>query len=481
MEFWQLVLAILGVVGPVIGVVWSIIAFFKGRQRLLLTYEVETDTDLVSIRRDQGENIEVRLDGQVVEQVRIHGIKFKNAGTVPISFDGTINKKSFDKPFGVRFPRGSVIRAGIEQISPGIIPDRDKIKDHVLLDADKQRVTFTDITLNPEEWIKLKALTNGKVKHTVEGHLTGALGGAGIKEFAPSQPRSPRWALIPIGLVLGIFIAFTFNPIATFVSGNCTFGTLNITGSSAFAEDIAKYAQQYQTSCFVANISVHASSSQLGLDEIKRGEYQIGNSDFSAPLPLYSDLQDHPVAAIVFVLVANKSVNITSLTRSQLLNIFTGKTTDWKDITGGQSQPITIINRTADSGTYTALKDSVLSRVDPLNAPKSIPVSRSDQVVPTVADTPGALGYVEEGIAIQPSNVSKVTMLGIDGMSPAPGLVASNAYPFWSIEHMYTKGKSVGLTESFIRYVQNHLETTDSLVKLDAISKDALRMKGYSE
>src|SRR5262249_45231289 len=161
------------------------------------------------------------------------------------------------------------------------------------------------------------------------------------------------------------------------------------TGSSAFADEATEYAQQYQKNCFFASISVHSSSSLLGLDELDNGTSQIANADFPAPLPKYAHFQDHSIVVIVFVLIVNKSVNITSLTRSQLLDIFTGKITDWKDITG-QSLPITIVNRTSDSGTYKVLKKYVLGDADPLKASKSLPVPRSDVVVPTVQNTPGA-------------------------------------------------------------------------------------------
>jgi phosphate transport system substrate-binding protein len=476
MQVWELVIAIISAIATIIGIVWAIIADRRGRQHLLLTHELETDTSLVSVKRDQGEDIEVKLDGQVVEDVRIYGLKFRNVGTDPITFN-VKNTGSFDQSFGIRFRNSAIIRAGIADSSPGIITDATTIKDHILLDASKNLITFTNITLNAEEWIKLKVLTHGKAKYTVEGHLTGARGN-GIRESVPPRRFIPNWMLASISVAVGVLVTLVSVLSVPIARGDCAFGSLDITGSSAFANEVTEYAQQYHGNCALASITIHPSSTLLGLSDLESGKYQIADADFSAAsFSRFSDLQDHQVGVIVFVLVANKSVKVTNLTHSQLVSIFTGKITNWKDITG-QPQPIIIINRTNDSGTYRALKNYVLGGVDPLNVPGSIPVSRSDLVVPQVAQTPGALGYVEAGIAAQPSNVSQVTMLAIDGISSAPGQVENNTYPFWSIEHMYTKGEPGPLARSFIRYVQDHSETTDSLVRLGAMSQGALQMRG---
>ena len=48
---------------------------------------------------------------------------------------------------------------------------------------------------------------------------------------------------------------------------------------------------------------------------------------------------------------------------------------------------------------------------------------------------------------------SALIILSIDGNPPTPTSVESNAYIFWNIEHMYTKGPATGLAQSFINYM----------------------------
>ena len=54
-----------------LGLGFAIWSYFKSKQRKLITYEFEDkNTNVVSIDRDKGEQIEIFLDGKQVEEVR---------------------------------------------------------------------------------------------------------------------------------------------------------------------------------------------------------------------------------------------------------------------------------------------------------------------------------------------------------------------------------------------------------------------------
>lgn len=48
--------------------------------------------------------------------------------------------------------------------------------------------------------------------------------------------------------------------------------------------------------------------------------------------------------------IVNKDVGVKDLTKQQLIDIFTGKTTNWKDV-GGPDEDIVLVTRPTSSGT----------------------------------------------------------------------------------------------------------------------------------
>ncbi len=99
------------------------------------------------------------------------------------------------------------------------------------------------------------------------------------------------------------------------------------------------------------------------------------------------------------------------LSQSQLADVFLGKLRDWKDL-GCPSRPITVVHRSDGSGTTKAFTSS-LSCFSPewkrrLGSGKSVPwpvgvgAKGNEGVAGTIANTPGAIGYVNQAFVRAP-------------------------------------------------------------------------------
>lgn len=65
-----------------------------------------------------------------------------------------------------------------------------------------------------------------------------------------------------------------------------------------------------------------------------------------------------------------------------------------------------------------------------------------------MSQTPGAISYLSFAYVD-----SSVKSLRLNGFKANAKNVATNDWPIWSYEHMYTKGKPDGLTKEFLDYV----------------------------
>ncbi|VBB06384.1 Hypothetical protein LUCI_1615 [Lucifera butyrica] len=230
----------------------------------------------------------------------------------------------------------------------------------------------------------------------------------------------------------------------TQISGNIT-----ASGSTALQPLAEKAAQQFGQKNPNAKVIVQGGGSGTGLTQVAQGAVQIGDSDIFAEEKSginAGELVDHKVCVVGFATVVNKKVTIDNLTHQQLLDIFTGKITNWKEV-GGPDLKITIVNRPASSGTRATFKKYALKGAEEATG-IGLQSDASGTVLKTVAETDGAVSY----LALSYVNDS-VKALKLDGVEPTVANITSGKYPIWSYEHMYTKGQPTGLTKDFLDYM----------------------------
>ncbi|GHO86799.1 phosphate ABC transporter substrate-binding protein [Dictyobacter formicarum] len=262
---------------------------------------------------------------------------------------------------------------------------------------------------------------------------------------------------------------------------NCVSGTLGTGGSTALGPLVQAAAKSYQSQCSGANITTQLTGSGAGLKGVHEGGLQVGNSDNFVSLkknPEYSDLTDNQVAVVIFSVIINKDVTgVTNLTSEQLKGIFTGKITNWKQV-GGPDLQIAVISRPSGSGTRNTFSKYVLGGMDEsVSGANHSTAKTSGDVAANVQSKSGSISYD----TIDFAKKNNLTTVKIDGQEPTQDNVKTNAYKFWNIEHMYTKGAASGLAKSFIDYVKSadaaSLRQQYGFMEISALSSDALAAK----
>jgi len=224
-------------------------------------------------------------------------------------------------------------------------------------------------------------------------------------------------------------------------------GTITAVGSSALQPLVEAAAEQYTADHPGAVINVQGGGSGTGLSKISEGAVDIGNSDIFAEEKDGIDaskIVDHKVAVVGMGPVVHPETGVEDVTTEELIDIFTGKITNWKEL-GGKDQDIAVINRAQGSGTRATFETFGLQGKEPVEAQEQ---DSSGTVRKIVSETPGAISY----LAFSYFDDS-VTALKVNGVSPTQEEVETNNWEIWAYQHMYTNGEADGLAKELIDYI----------------------------
>ena len=245
-------------------------------------------------------------------------------------------------------------------------------------------------------------------------------------------------------------------------------GTLKLNGSSALLPLMQLAADWYQAKHPGVYFVVAGSNSGAGRRLVCEGTIDLGTSDVPLTTAEQTKLNcsnavQIPVAIQAFAPVANQRGpgKLTSLTKAQLVDIFSGKVANWKDL-GGDDQAIVLINRVPGSGTRANMTKYLFDGDDSKYA-TSILEDDNTAVEQAVRETPGALSYL--GLAYLSNPALRV--LGIDNMSPTKETIQAGGWPIGGPGYAITKGQPSALARDFLAFLTSpEFQNSDAFRRL---------------
>jgi phosphate transport system substrate-binding protein len=232
-------------------------------------------------------------------------------------------------------------------------------------------------------------------------------------------------------------------------------GTITVSGSSALLPLAQAASDKFKEVYPNISMTLNAGGSGTGLKQVADGSVDIGDSDVFAEEKLDAatakELVDHQVCVITMAAIVNNDVGaaVTSLTKQQLIDVFSGKTTNWKDV-GGPDEKILLVTRPDSSGTRALFTKWALDGASENSNASYLETDNSGELLQTVKDNKGAIGYLALSYLVSSKDV---TPLAIDGSAPTLENTYSGKYPVWGYEHMYTKGQPNEAVQAYLDFI----------------------------
>jgi phosphate transport system substrate-binding protein len=228
--------------------------------------------------------------------------------------------------------------------------------------------------------------------------------------------------------------------------------TLSITGSTTVLPIAQLAAESYMDVHTTVNIQVSGGGSSVGVRAAGEGTADIcmASREMKASEKTdYPDVIPITVAKDGIAVIVHPSNSITSLAVEEIKGIYEGTYTTWSQL-GGEDVEIVVIGRDSASGTREFFWEHVMKKGDFVAT--MLEKNSNGAVKQSVAQTPGAIGYVGLGYLDETVHAVKIKS-GSTEVEPTVANVKNGLYPISRNLYMLVRGEPEGLVKDFIDFV----------------------------
>ncbi|MDF2886549.1 MAG: phosphate binding protein [Lacrimispora sp.] len=209
-------------------------------------------------------------------------------------------------------------------------------------------------------------------------------------------------------------------------------GSISMVGSTSMEKLATALSEVFMEKFPGVTVQAEFVGSGAGIEAVTNGAADIGNASRNLKDEEKSKgIVENIVAIDGIAIVTDPSNKAENLTKDQLIAIYSGTTTNWKDL-GGSDQPIVVIGRESGSGTRSAFEE-LLKLED--KCKYSNELDSTGAVMAKVASTPGSIGYVSLDVLDK-----TVKTLKLENIDPTPENIKAGSYFLSRPFVMATKG-----------------------------------------
>jgi phosphate transport system substrate-binding protein len=160
-----------------------------------------------------------------------------------------------------------------------------------------------------------------------------------------------------------------------------------------------------------------------------------------------------PIGRDAVVFVAGASVSARSISRAQVLDVYSGRVTDWREL-GAKPGTIRAIGRETTDASRVAIGQTI-KEFATLSFDDRVKLVHLDPQLVELLDRFGnSLGFLNRSALFAAK--TKVTPLALDGVDGDPQTLLDGRYPMWLEFGLVHKGASLsGAGKAFVAFVQS--------------------------
>jgi phosphate transport system substrate-binding protein len=226
-------------------------------------------------------------------------------------------------------------------------------------------------------------------------------------------------------------------------------GTITESGSTTVQPLAEKLANAFTTRHPKVKITIQGGGTGVGIKAANDGTVDIG----AASRELTRDdpaLVKHLLARDGIAIIVNPANPVNNLNRQQIVDIFSGKITNWSQV-GGKDKAIHVAAREEGSGTRTAFQELVMGRDSQGNNIKlvknAILQSSSGAIFQIVQSDAQAISFDSFGYVVK-----VVKAVSVDGVAATENNARSGSYPVVRPLYFLTRTQPEGLVKAFLDF-----------------------------
>lgn len=228
---------------------------------------------------------------------------------------------------------------------------------------------------------------------------------------------------------------------------------------------VTEIVKRFQARHPTVIVDVQSGGSGRGLSDVRQGKVDIGMVS-RALTEKEADLYGFPIARDGVCLVIHRDNPVQALTNRQIVDIYTGKITNWKGV-GGRDAPITVMNAEAARSSaelFTQYFDIKYSDIRP-----ALVLGDNPERIKTIVADPNGIVYISVGEAERTALAgTPIKLLPMDGVAPTSRNIRTGDYPIQRALTLVTKTIPAGLAKDFINFALSP-EVTDIARKHDFV------------
>jgi len=226
-----------------------------------------------------------------------------------------------------------------------------------------------------------------------------------------------------------------------------------VTGSSTIAPLVADAAKQYEASHPGVRIEVQSGGSSRGISDATSGFADLGMVSRSLKDVEKTKLTAHTIAMDGVCVIVHRDNPVQRLDKQQLIDLYTKKITNWKDV-GGNDATIIVANKAEGRSTLEVFLHYL--GLDTADVKADVVVGENLHVIHSVVSNPNTIGYVSIGTASAEEKAGTPIQLVVTGnVVPTMESVKDGSFPITRPLNVVTDAETSPAARAFLDYLMS--------------------------